>query len=32
MKDENSEYVKEISSCQKETYIRDIFRDHSSKI
>ena len=25
MKDENSEYVKEISSCQKETYIRDIF-------
>ena len=31
MKDENSEYVKEISSCQKETYIRDIFRDHFPK-
>ena len=31
MKDENSEYVKEISSCQKETYIRDIFRNHFPK-
>ena len=29
--DENSEYAKEIDSCQKQVYIRDVFRDFFPK-